>query len=556
MEMRDENKEQFFANELKHSYHLLSPKSKKPARLYMLVRMYGKQYKLPIGVKVYPNQWNNNIQKAYVSDILTPLDNHNNTIVNNRINECTALFNDFKYYLCNNIEQNDTINILRNKLYTRMGKRSIKNTNPILYLKTETEKKYGNRSASTVRTFISNLTSLENYCKEKNITLHSIQDIDYNLLINYRSWLCQHPSKKYASYNLKSDISGINNAIVNIKTILKNAERLGEYDKAKAKIDNIEAIPEKLKSYEDMIALTEQELEALEALELEDKKERKARDMFLFSCYIGQRYSDVKNFKESAQLVEEDGKQYFKLRQKKTKKVVTIPVLEEAKAILDRNNWEISYPLKNDNLVNIMIKNICKMIVMDKEEITYHEDIDGIHDIKKKRYEIISTHTARRTFVTIAYKKGIDIETIAGITGHDLKTIRMYLRITSSENADIFANAWHNSNIDKTDKTNTANAQSIVCNMTEVLERAKQDVFKEQIEEDKKALALLGADAIEIADSNTIDDIQQLICKYQQEYTDLGVDPYVIKALFHNSEYTTITEKRKQLIKIVEELKK
>lgn len=438
-----------------------------------------------------------------------------------------------------------------------MGKRSIKNTNPILYLKTEAEKKYGKRSAGTVRTFTSNLTSLEKFCKEKNITLHSIQDIDYNLLINYRDWLCQHPSKKYKDYGLKSDISGINNAIVNIKTMLKNAEREGEYDKVKAKIDNIEALPEKLKSYEDMIALTEQELEALEALELEDAKERKARDMFLFSCYIGQRYSDVKNFKESAQLIEENGKQYFKLRQKKTKKVVTIPILEEAKAILDRNNGEISYPLKNDNLVNIMIKKICKMVVMDKEEITYHEDIDGIHNIKKYRYEIISTHTARRTFVTIAYKKGIDIETIAGITGHDLKTIRMYLRITSSENADMFANAWHNnSNVDKTDKSNTANTQTVINNMTEVLEKAKQDAFKEQIEEDKQALALLGADAIEIADANTIDDIQQLICKYQQQYTDMGVDPYTIKSIFHNSEYTTFAEKRKQLIKIVEELKK
>lgn len=555
MEMRNENKEQFFANELKHSYHLLSPKSKKPARIYMLVRMYGKQYKLPIGVKVYSNQWNDNIQKAYVSDMLTPLDNHNNTIVNNRINECTALFNDFKAYLCNNIEQNDTINILRNKIYTYMGKRNIKNVNPILWLKTEAEKKYSN--AGTIRTFISNLTSLEKYCKEKNITLNSIQDIDYNLLINFRDWLCQHPSKKYKDYGLKSDISGINNAIVNIKTMLKNAEREGEYDKAKAKIDNIEALPEKLKSYEDMIALTEQELEALEALELENAKERKARDMFLFSCYIGQRYSDVKNFKDSAQLVEEDGKQYFKLRQKKTKKVVTIPILPEAKAILDRNDGEISYPLKNDNLVNIMIKKICKMVVMDKEEITYHEDINGIHNIKKFRYEIISTHTARRTFVTIAYKKGIDIETIAGITGHDLKTIRMYLRITSSENADMFASAWNNnSNVDKTDKSNTANTQNVINNMTDVLERAKQDAFKEQIAEDKNALALLGADALEIADANTIDTIQQLICKYQQQYTDMGVDPYAIKAIFHNSEYTTFAEKRKQLKKIVEELKK
>lgn len=549
--MKNDNKEQFFANELKMSYHLLSPKSKKPARIYMLVRLDGKQYKLPIGVKVYPKQWNDAIQKAYISEILTPLDNYNNRIANTRINECTILYNDFKYYLCNTIERNNPINILRNKIYHSMAKRS-KYKNPILFIKTAIDKKYGERKGSTSTTFLSNLTSIERYCKENSIVLTSIQDIDYNFLNNYRDWACQRPSRQYKQHGFNTDLSSINHSITNIKTMLKYMEEIGEYDMAKAQIDKIEKYPLKLKSYEDMIALTETEIEALKNLNLEKESDRKTRDVFLFTCYVGQRVSDIKAFNEKANLVEVDGKQYFKLRQQKVQSsFVTIPILPEAREILTRINWDVSYPYKSEMYVGKKIKKYCEMIGLTGDEICFHEDIKGIHTFKKKRCEIVATHTARRTFATIAYKRGVDIETISKITGQDIKTLKMYLRITGEENADMFTSAWNTKTDKETPQSTTM--QNIISNMNELLEQ-KKDVLKEQIEEDKKALAMLGASALEIADANTIDDIQQLICKYQQPFTDMGVDPYLIKAIFHNSQYTTITEKRKQLEEIIKDL--
>ena len=94
-------KQQFFPLELHGRFYLKEPKSKKPSQLIFITRIGGRICKLAINAKVYPTQWNQSLQKAYISPILTNIDNENNVIVNQKIEEVKELFALFKSYLCN-----------------------------------------------------------------------------------------------------------------------------------------------------------------------------------------------------------------------------------------------------------------------------------------------------------------------------------------------------------------------------------------------------------------------------------------------------------------------
>ena len=64
-------------------------------------------------------------------------------------------------------------------------------------------------------------------------------------------------------------------------------------------------------------------------------------------------------------------------------------------------------------------------------------------EIEKSKYDFISTHTARRTFVTLSLEKGMRPETVMEITGHkDYKTMKKYLKITSKVKTDEMNKVW------------------------------------------------------------------------------------------------------------------
>ena len=73
-----------FPLELYGRFYLKTPKSKRPSVITFIIRFKSKQYKFATHTKVYPQQWNQSLQKAYISPILTNADNLNNSIVNQK----------------------------------------------------------------------------------------------------------------------------------------------------------------------------------------------------------------------------------------------------------------------------------------------------------------------------------------------------------------------------------------------------------------------------------------------------------------------------------------
>lgn len=185
----------------------------------------------------------------------------------------------------------------------------------------------------------------------------------------------------------------------------------------------------------DIVVLTEKELMDIYSLDFSDiedltqrKTLQKVRDVFCFQCFTGQRFSDIENLKRDD--IKNDS--WF-LHTYKTKDIIEIPLTPLAKEILARyKNDPKPLPVISHQKTNDFIKDVCEEAKINEPMtlVRYrgHERIET----KKPKNEFITTHTARRTFVTLSLEKGMKPDTIMEITGHtSYKTFKKYIKITS-----------------------------------------------------------------------------------------------------------------------------
>lgn len=206
------------------------------------------------------------------------------------------------------------------------------------------------------------------------------------------------------------------------------------------------------------IYLTKTELQALYEMPLEGLKD-KVRDVFLVGCYTCQRFSDYarlekKNFTKTAK-----GTKVVRIVQEKTGNDVVIPILNDNLLhIAEKYGYDI--PKVNDVILNRYIKQILKelsstvpslarkertLLTMKEREkekqglVSFERDNKGY--VIKPRYELVSSHTARRSGITNLYLSGnFDTYQMMSISGHrDEKTFYEYIKLSSDEVADSIA---------------------------------------------------------------------------------------------------------------------
>lgn len=158
-----------------------------------------------------------------------------------------------------------------------------------------------------------------------------------------------------------------------------------------------------------------------------------ARDIFLVGCMIGQRISDYSRV--DADMIEEMmGKEFIHLTQQKTGKEVYIPVLGNLKEILQKHHGRL--PHIKDSKLNERIKLVGLLLGWTESANINAQKGMLSYTSKKKFYECIVTHTARRSFATNAYKSGVPLSAIMAVTGHSTEQmLRKYLKLDSKERA-------------------------------------------------------------------------------------------------------------------------
>ena len=247
------------------------------------------------------------------------------------------------------------------------------------------------------------------------------------------------------------------------KTIVRVAEKKGIHKNEMAKnLFHIPPVREQDKAKE--IYLTKDELQALYEMELEGLEE-KVRDVFLIGCYTAQRFSDYSRIDEHCITTTAKGTKVIKLSQVKTKVQVVIPILDpRLETLLKKYNYNV--PHLNDVVFNRYIKEIChklsetlpSLAVLERTKLNKKENgreeiarRDGKELFKydeqgfpvKPRWELVSSHTARRTAITNMFLSGkYSIRQMMYVSGHKKeKTFNNYIKLSLDEFADNVAYA-------------------------------------------------------------------------------------------------------------------
>ena len=241
----------------------------------------------------------------------------------------------------------------------------------------------------------------------------TFDQVDYNL---YSSSL-----QKLRGRGLKENTIGQH--IKTLKAVMNEAYKRG--------LHNNTAFMRFKKTQEesDTVYLTAEELQSLKDIKLSGHLE-KARDMFLLGCYTAMRYSDYSRI--SKDWIKDNN---IVFTEEKTGNRNSIPLSASAKAIIDKYGGA---PRLSQQKLNDYIKDVCRLAgITDKVEVTYTKG-GKEHKETREKYELVSTHTARRTGATLLIKAGAPIAWVMRVTGHKSeKTFMRYIRLSAEEYADL-----------------------------------------------------------------------------------------------------------------------
>ena len=178
------------------------------------------------------------------------------------------------------------------------------------------------------------------------------------------------------------------------------------------------------------VYLTEKEIARIFYYTGLSSKQEEIRDMFIVGCMTGQRYSDYSRL--SSDNIKGD---HIHIVQQKTKNKAVVPLTDYVREIFMKYGGRMP-KARCIQYFDKAIKNICKKVGID-EIIVYEEERAGdIIMIKRPKYEMISSHTARRTFITNMNKNNVPNSKTRKCTGHkSTACFDRYDKMTLEENA-------------------------------------------------------------------------------------------------------------------------
>ena len=181
-----------------------------------------------------------------------------------------------------------------------------------------------------------------------------------------------------------------------------------------------------------IIFLTQPELNKIKNFEIPKEKKYldRVRDIFMFQCFTGLRYSDVENLKRS------DIKDNFiEIITVKTSDSLIIELNDHSKAILKKYEDEVyekskALPVISNQRMNEYLRELTKMAEIDDPiRETYYKGNQKFDEVFPK-YELISSHAGRRTFICNALALGIPPQVVMKWTGHsDYSAMKPYIDI-------------------------------------------------------------------------------------------------------------------------------
>lgn len=167
----------------------------------------------------------------------------------------------------------------------------------------------------------------------------------------------------------------------------------------------------------DRVYLNEEEINQIAIKQLASERLTQVRDVFLFCCYTGLAYVDVKNLKKGDIVTGIDGEEWISIKRQKTNVPSRIPLLPAASTLLNQ--------YQNNRMC--LNKGMLLPVSSNQKMNTYLKEIANLCGIQK----LITFHIARHTFATtITLLNGIPIESVSKMLGHtNIQTTQHYAKI-------------------------------------------------------------------------------------------------------------------------------
>jgi integrase len=191
----------------------------------------------------------------------------------------------------------------------------------------------------------------------------------------------------------------------------------------------------------DSIHLTFDEIRKIENIKKGKLTEslENAKDWLIISCYTGQRVSDFLRFTNEMIRIE-DGQSFIEFTQKKTDKIMTVPVHPKVIEILNKRNGMFPYAI-SDQKYNDYIKTVCEIAKITQKvngsKKTETAPESGIFRKETKEFrkcDLVTSHIGRRSFASNFYGT-IPTSLLINITGHSTET--MFLTYIGKSNKDL-----------------------------------------------------------------------------------------------------------------------
>ncbi|WP_242095117.1 tyrosine-type recombinase/integrase [Aestuariivivens sediminicola] len=255
-------------------------------------------------------------------------------------------------------------------------------------------------------------------------TVLSIAELDKRMFESLKRWLFNE--KKYSPATAIKKLTDLQKVVRVAREFVPIAK---DFDSIKFK---------RVSSYDDdmdVITLTEEDIRKIEITELTSEALINARKWLILACFTGQRGDTLINRINEGNF-ESYGEDYIiKIKQKKGNKPITIPVLPKVKKIFEEG---MPYKVTIQKL-NFHFKTLCKIAGINEMVMGKKRDKNTGRNVKKLRpkYEYISTHTGRRTFATLHYKR-LPTPVIMRITGHKKEsTLLQYINRNHDDHVEI-----------------------------------------------------------------------------------------------------------------------
>ena len=238
-----------------------------------------------------------------------------------------------------------------------------------------------------------------------------LKQLGYSFIIDFEQYLRKGPS--------------LNNSIpLNNNGVMKHLERLKKLMNLALDLEWVTKNPftrYKLKFHKHQKSfLLKEELQTIEEGEVVEKGHQIVKDVFIFACYTGLSYIDVKKLDSKSIVRGIDGDYWIFTQREKNGLSVKVPLLEKAIDIMNKykdypeNNNGALLPVYSNQKINEYLKEIASKLKIPKN---------------------LSFHSARHTFATtVTLSNGVPIETVSKLLGHSkLSTTQIYARVLESK---------------------------------------------------------------------------------------------------------------------------